>query len=195
MTRSYSPGGRPGHLDRQRQPEQLGVLTSQVRGLGETFDAVTCRSGRSSRSASAIAPEPVPTSCTRALGEVERGLHEQLASGRGTSTRGSIFSSMLRKPFRPRMYATGSRSLRRRTCSAITRAAAVGSPCPGRGTARGPHPVRRRAAPRPAADSCSQPPRARWSQRRGRPGAVNCQPARGLEHPALLRLERRGELV
>ena len=66
--------------------------------------ATTRRSGRSVFSASAIAPEPVPTSTTRApSGNPSAASTTNSVSGRGISTRGSTARSIVRKPFEPRM--------------------------------------------------------------------------------------------
>ena len=59
----------------------------------------TSRSGRSCFNASAIAPDPVPTSTTRApAGNPSAASTTCSVSGRGISTRRSTANSMNRKP-------------------------------------------------------------------------------------------------
>ena len=88
----------------------LGDLLEPVEGVLDAvvsnppYVATTSRSGRSDFNASAIAPEPVPTSQTRApCGRSSTASTRCSVSGRGISTRGSTASSIERKPLEPRM--------------------------------------------------------------------------------------------
>src|SRR5215207_6813735 len=181
--------------------------------------ATTSRSGRSDFNASAIAPEPVPTSHTRApRGRLSSASTRCSVSGRGISTRGSTASSIERKPFEPRMYATGSRSRRRVAYSRKRRAASGSSARPGSAT------IAARSTPMAAASSSSASSRgvadpaavsaitaessasrtlvrpiSRSGERgtsRKVPGARRRSGGGGVEPAALLLvLQRRGELV
>ena len=80
-------------LDVEAEPR--GVGARDVERVAATSVASTSRSGRSSLSASAIAPEPVPTSTTRApAGSPSAASTTYSVSGRGISTRRSTGSSM-----------------------------------------------------------------------------------------------------
>ena len=80
--RSRPAAGRRRWATSSDRSRRAALARATSTAAGEASEAVTTRSGRSSRSASAIAPEPVPTSCTRApCGQLERDLDQQLGLG------------------------------------------------------------------------------------------------------------------
>ena len=104
--RRRSPAGRAGRrgANSTSSPSRSAFARATSRAPAEMSVPTTARSGRSSFSASAIAPEPVPTSATRAPSGSDSAASTTCSvSGRGTSTRGSTASSIVRKPFSPRM--------------------------------------------------------------------------------------------
>ncbi len=102
-------------------PRRAAFSRAASAASSERSEAVTRRSGRSLSRARAIAPEPVPTSCTRApFGSSTPTATSSSVSRRGISTRSSTAISISRKRQLPRMYSSGSRSLRRATSRSIS---------------------------------------------------------------------------
>ena len=96
----------PGHL--HRRGRGVRGAHQQIRSLVQQRERHRARPG-----ANVVHPGPA--------GSYSATSTSNSVSGRGISTRESTKSSIRRKPRRPRMYATGSRSTRRRTRSPITR--------------------------------------------------------------------------
>src|SRR5689334_15325075 len=166
------------------------------------------RSGRSSARASATAPQPVPTSATRALeGSDSAASTNNSVSGRGIRTRLSTRKQIPRNHLCPRMYATGSRPSRRassRSYSATPTPPKVSSES-STSRARDPCPSAAASSNSASSRGVSHPAAAR----RRHPNAIASPTARGalkssglsckrlLLEPATLLLvrQRRRELV
>src|SRR6185436_12389851 len=181
-------------------PVRSAFSRASERASSDTSIAVTRAPGCSSASASATAPDPAPTSRTRGASSPSSSVRQRSTrvsvSGRGMSARPSTRSVRRRKPHSPRTYWSGSPSALRRTSARASSSSATDS-----GRSRCMY-SSTRSSPRACARSRSasrrgrpEPRAARWSvdRRRTSPmvtshGCLECP-------PAVLRLERLGELL
>ena len=163
MTSKAAGPSRPPRTNRRCEGRCRVCSSSALRcatamASAETSVAVTAQSPRSRLMASAMAPEPVPRSSTRAFGESRRSASStsNSVSGRGISTAGDTPSVRVQNSRRPVMYATGvpprycSSALRRRVarrrCRAVRRRAHTDTR--GSRRAHAQSTLRSRAAPR-----------------------------------------------
>ena len=198
MTRSYSPGGRPWATSTvSGSPSSRRSHEPGPRPPGETSDAVTCRSGRSSRSASAIAPSRCPRRArARPRGGRARppraARSPAAAPARAGRSSARCCGSLPTEDVRRRLALVAAPDV-----LGDHAGGAGGSPCPGRGTALAAHTQcvgeqELRVQPRT--------PAASRLERGGRSveGVPGCQLPTGSAASSIgasARLERRGELV
>ena len=189
--------GRPPRTPRRaRAARRSRARPSSAPGLSSV--ATTLRSGRSSLSASAIAPEPVPTSTTRApCGRSSAASTTCSVSGRGISTRASTASSMRAEALAAEDVGDGL-ALARRRAAVDERARLVRlEPALGVGDQRGavdPEHVRQQhlgVEPRRLAAGGAERDRPRSRARRGRSCARAAAGPSGRRRPRAARASRR----